>query len=181
MSNVGNVDAALTTWEEFLQLPDTENGTHYELHDGEVVAVPPPKPNHIFIQSVLVEWLTSTAQGRGRAASEFPYRPAPNLQFWYADVAYVPREDWLLMRADEYPVYAPPLVIEVLSPSNTPEKIHRQRVAAFSGGTSEFWVVDPAAYTVEVSLPGNPPRIYRTDETIPVIGTFFPVSILFEH
>jgi hypothetical protein len=80
MSNVGNVDAALTTWEEFLQLPDTENGTHYELHDGEVVAVPPPKPNHIFIQSVLVEWLTNTAQGRGRAASEFPYRPAPNLQ-----------------------------------------------------------------------------------------------------
>jgi hypothetical protein len=85
-SNVGNVGAALTTWEAFLRLPDAENGTHYELHNGEVVVVPPPKPNYIYIQSLLVEWLTSTAQGRGCAASEFPYRPAPNLQFWYANV-----------------------------------------------------------------------------------------------
>ena len=90
MSNVG---AALTSWEEFLQLADAENGIHHELHNGEVVVVPPPKPTHIYIQSLLVEWLTSAAQGRGRAISEFPYRPAPNLQFWYADVAHVPSED----------------------------------------------------------------------------------------
>jgi hypothetical protein len=45
--------------------------------------------------------------------------------------------------------YAPPLVIEVLSPLNKSEEIHRQRAAAFSGGTREFWVVDLAARTVE--------------------------------
>ena len=41
MSKIGT---ALTTWEEFLELPDSdENGElRYELHDGEVVLVPPP-------------------------------------------------------------------------------------------------------------------------------------------
>ena len=38
MSGVGS---ALTTWEEFVQLPDEAEGMHYELHDGEVVIVPP--------------------------------------------------------------------------------------------------------------------------------------------
>ena len=46
MSTV-TVGTALTTWEEFVQLPDeewdNENGTHLELHDGEVVVVAPPK------------------------------------------------------------------------------------------------------------------------------------------
>ena len=99
---------------------------------------------------------------------EFPYRPAPNLQFWRADVAYIPNEHLRLMETDEYLIYAPPLIIEVLSPSNRPGKINRQRIAAFSGGTREFWVVDPVRRTVEVSLPGKPSRVYGEHEEIPV-------------
>jgi Uma2 family endonuclease len=180
MSTVGT---ALTTWEEFLQLPDGEDGTHYELHDGEVIVVPPPKPIHVYIQSLLVEWLTTAAEGRGRAAQEFPYRPAINLQFWYADVAYLPHEDWEAMRSQNYPVYAPPLIIEVLSPSNRLSKIQRQRIAAFSAGTREFWVVDPNGQTVEVSSPGAPSRLYGVGETVPVavLASAFAVSKLFQQ
>src|ERR1017187_1573992 len=180
MSTVG---AALTTWKEFLQLPDHEDGTHYELHNGELFVVPPPQPIHVYIQSLLVEWLTTAAQGRGRAHAEFPYRPAANLQFWRTDVAYLPNDDWRAMRTNEYPVYAPPLVIEVLSPSNRAAKIQRQRVAAFSGGAQEFWVVDPIGRTVEVSLPGNASRIYSLQESVPVTvlpGVFLPVRTIFE-
>jgi Uma2 family endonuclease len=174
---------ALTTWDEFRELPDGADGAHFELHDGEVVEVPPPKPNHVYIQSLLVEWLTAAAQGRGRAAQEFPYRPAANLQFWHADVAYVPREDWQAMRGQEYPVYAPPLIVEVLSPSNRPGEIQRQRVAAFSAGTREFWVVDPESLTVEVSLPGRLSQVFGAGETVPVCvlpGVAFRVAALFE-
>jgi len=173
----------LTTWEEFLQLPDEEDATHHELHDGEVVVVSLPRPLDVYMQSLLVQWLTSAAQGMGGAHAEFPYRPATNLQFWHADVAYLPNEDWRAMRTNEYPVYAPPLVIEVLSPSNRPEKIQRKRVAAFSAGTREFWVVDPIGRTVEVSLPGNASRIYGAQESVPVAvlpGVFLPVRIIFE-
>jgi Uma2 family endonuclease len=180
MSTVGS---ALITWEEFLKLQDPENGKRYELHDGELVLVPPARPIHIYIQQVLVHWLTSAAEGRGSAAMEFPYRPAANLQFWYADVAYLPHEDWQLMRSREYSVYAPPLIIEVLSTSNRPEKLRDQRIRAFSCGTREFWIVNPDKQTIEVWVPGSPSRIYGVEETIPVIvlpGAAFPVSKLFE-
>src|SRR5258708_1842743 len=181
MSTVG---VALTTWEEFVELPDPEDGARYELHDGEVVVVPPPKPVHVWIQHLLVRWFHSQAQGRGYAASEFPYRPTTNLQFWYADVAYLPIEDWRAMQTNEYLVYSPPLVIEVLSPSNRPGKIQRQRIAAFSGGTKEFWVIDPTARTIEVSVPGATSRIYKEDDSVPVgvlPGVLLPVRMVFEE
>jgi Uma2 family endonuclease len=180
MSTVGS---ALVTWEEFLQMEDPEDGKRYELHDGEVVLVPPARPIHIYIQRVLAKWLTGAAEGRGDAMSEFPYRPAANLQFWYADVAYLSNEDWEIMRSQEYSVYPPPLIVEVLSPSNGPGKIQRQRVAALSAGTREFWVVNTDKRTIEVWVPGSPARIYSAEETIPVTilpGAAFPVAKLFQ-
>jgi Uma2 family endonuclease len=180
MSTAGT---ALTTWEEFVQIPDEEEGMRYELHDGEVVVVLPPKPLHVVIQILMAEWLTIAAQGLGRAAMEFSYRPAANLQFWRADVAYIPNEDLDVMWTSEYLVYSPPLIIEVLSPSNRPAKTKRQRLVAFSAGTREFWVIDPIRRTIEVSLPGKPSRIYTVEETIPISvlpGANFPVRILFK-
>ena len=165
---MGTVETALTTWEDFLQLPDDEGGNRYELQDGEVVKVPPPLPIHVYIQMGMVEWLTLAATGRGKAAMEFPYRPAANLQFWYADIAYVPNEDCMTMGGHDYPIYAPPLIIEVLSPSNRAKKIQRQRVAAFACGTREFWVMDLDRRTVEVSLPGKPSHIYAAGESVPI-------------
>lgn len=47
------------------------------------------------------------------------------------------------MPDDEYPVYAPAIIIEVVSPSNTPAKMMRQKIVAMSAGTREFWIVDP--------------------------------------
>jgi Uma2 family endonuclease len=176
------IGTRLTPWEEFLELPDAEDRSHYELPDGEVAVVPPSGPIHIYIQYFLARWLTAAAEGRGGAMAEFPYRPAPNLQFWYADVAYLPNEDWQAMRRLDYLVYVPPLVIEVLSSSNRALKIGRQRIAAFSGGTQEFWVVDPDRKTVEVSLPGLPSRIYGADDRLPVNvlqGATFPVTDVF--
>ncbi len=88
--------AVLTAWEDFLQLPDPEEEvSHYELHDGEVVLVPHPRPIHVV-------------------------------------------------------------------------KIERQRLAAFAGGTREFWVIDPLSRTIEVSIPGQASRIYAADEDVPL-------------
>jgi Uma2 family endonuclease len=178
MSTAG---AALTTFEEFAEL-DAEEGTHLELQDGEVVVVPPPKPVHTYREMVLAQWLKAAARNEGVAAQEFPYRPTPNLQYWYANVAYLPNEDWQAMRSEEYIVYAPPLIIEVLSPSNRPAKLERQRLAAFSGGTREFWGVDPKNRAIEVFVVGKPPRVYGLTEKIPVTvlaGVRFPVRELF--
>ena len=69
------------------------------------------------------------------------------------------------MPPDEYRVYAPPLIIEVRSPSNRPAKLSRQRIVALSAGTREFWVVDIDSNSVEVTgLTGN--RVYGSGENI---------------
>jgi Uma2 family endonuclease len=174
--------AALTTWDEFVALPDTDAGVHRELHDGEVIEMPPARAFHFYVQNLLTRWLTEAARGAGWAAAEFPYRPAANLQFWYADVGYMPAEDWERLRAKDYPVCAPALVIEVLSPSNQPAKLARQRIAAFSAGTREFWAVDLENRTVEVSLPGAASRSFGENDAVPVAvlpGALFPVALLF--
>ena len=155
----------LVTWEDFLRLPDRpETGKRYELQDGEIIIVPPARPLHIKLQKRIERLLETAASDRGVVTTEFPYRPVLNLQYWFADVAYIPQADWDALPPDEYPVYAPPLIVEVLSPSNNPAKVNRQRIVA---GTEEFWVVDAERYTVLVTdLDGS--KIYSCGDTIPL-------------
>jgi Uma2 family endonuclease len=162
---------SLVTWADFLRLPERpETCKRYELHDGELVLVPPARPIHIKLQKRIESLLESVARGLGVVTLEFPYRPFPNLQYWFADVAYIPQSDWDAMPADEYPVYAPPLIVEVLSPSNTASKVNRQRVIAMSAGTLEFWVVDGESRTVHIS-DSSGVRTYSAGDLIP-IGLF---------
>ena len=170
------------TWAEFLQLPERpEAGKRYELHDGEAVLVPPARPLHIKLQKRIERLLESLAGDRGVVATEFPYRPVPNLQYWFADVAYIPKADWDGLPPDDYPIYAPPLVVEVLSPSNTAAKINRQRVLAMSAGTGEFWVVDADRRTVQVTDLRSA-AIYAVGDSIPLTlfdGLRIPVEDIF--
>lgn len=168
---------SLVSWSEFQQLPERpESAQRYELHDGEVVAVPPAKPIHIKIQRRIEKLLESIVGDWGVVTKEFPYRPQPNLQFWVSDVACLSQAHWDSMPSDEYPVFAPPLVIEVLSPSNTPAKTSRQRIVALSSGTEEFWVVDPIGRSVTVTRPSGT-TLYRAGDMNSVLHFETPVSV----
>ena len=165
---MSSLTQSLVTWQEFLRLPERpETGKRYELHDGEVALVPPARPIHIKIQKQIERLLEQVAGDRGVVTTEFPYRPVPNLQFWFADVAYIPKADWDALPPHEYPVYAPPLIIEVLSPSNTAAKLARQRIVAMSAGTQEFWVVDSEARSVLVTSVTET-REYAMGSSIPL-------------
>ena len=61
--------------------------------------------------------------------------------------------------------YAPPLIVEVLSPSNTPAKIERQRIVAMSAGTQEFWVVDREHRAVHITN-ATGTRLYAVGDSI---------------
>ena len=129
--------------------------------------MPPPRPRHLKLQTRVERLLQGIAGDRGVVRIEFPYRPVHNLQYWIADVAYIPLADWDAMPPDQYPVYAPPLIIEVLSPSNTPAKLNRQRIVAMSGGTQEFRVLDADTLTVQVTgLTGT--KVYTVGDVIPL-------------
>lgn len=128
-----------------------------------------------------VEQLLEAAAGkRGIVYIEFPYRPLRNLQYWIADVAYIPKADWDALPHNEYPVYAPPLIVEVLSPSNTAVKLNRQMIVALSAGTQEFWVVDPAEQSIRVTALGAT-TVCGANEVIQsaVIGGSIPVRDMF--
>jgi len=160
---------SLVTWEEFLHLPErSEQGKRYELHDGEVVVRPPARPLHLKLQKRIEQLLEASAANRGVVATECPYRPHRNLQYWIADVAYVPQADWDALPPNEYPVYAPPLIVEVLSPSNTTVKLNRQMIVALSAGAQEFWVVDPNDRTVRVTARDTSIRTGRYDSSCDV-------------
>lgn len=68
---------------------------------------------------------------------------------------------------DEYPIYSPALIVEVLSPSNTAVKLNRQRISAMSAGTEEFWIVDPEERTVFVTILSGA-RTYVAGEAVQV-------------
>ena len=159
---------SFVTWADFLRLPERPaTGKRYELHDGEVIVVPPARPLHIKLQKRIERLLEDLAGERGVVTIEFPYRPVLNLQYWFADVAYVLRADWDALPPNDYPVFAPALIVEVLSPSNTPAKVNRQRIVAMSAGTQEFWVVDWDKRTVQVTgLSGT--VVYAAGDMIPV-------------
>jgi Uma2 family endonuclease len=173
----------LVTWTDFTRLPERpETGKRYELHDGEVVIAPPACPLHIKLQKRIEQLLESVAGELGIVTIEFPYRPVLNLQYWFADVAYVKRADWDAMPPNDYPIYAPPLIVEVLSPSKTPAKVNRQRIVAMSAGTEEFWVVDPERKTVQITS-GSATRVYVDSETITLAmfgGLGLPVDRIFQ-
>ena len=57
--------------------------------------------------------------------------------------------------------------MEVLSPSNTPAKVNRQRIVALSAGTAEFWVVDAERRTVQVTDLGGS-KMYSGGDAVPV-------------
>jgi len=140
-----------------------------------------PRSGGLKLQKRIERLLESLSGDRGVVATEFLYRPALNLQYWFADVAYIPKADWDALPADEYPVYAPLLIVEVRSPSNTAAKIDRQRMLAMSAGTTEFWVVDAGRRTVHVTNLRDA-ATYTAGDFIPVTafdGGHIPVEAVF--
>jgi Uma2 family endonuclease len=96
----------------------------------------------------------------------------------------VPNEDSLGLRGDNYPIYSPPLIVEVPSPSNRRSKIDAQRNAAFAAGTQEFWIVDTVERSIQVYFPDDQERIYNFADSVPVAvlpGHSLPVAALFEE
>jgi Uma2 family endonuclease len=174
---MSSLATALVTFEEFMRLPDPADGERYELHNGEVVLVPAARPAHIAAQGSIADLLGAMKQFGFVVQLEYPYRPTANYQFWYADVALYPADVRAEMFSwDQYKTYAPPLMVEVLSPSNTASKIAEQRIACMSNGTREFWVVDVANRTVHVTDDTGAVRLYRSGESINVLG-LMPIDI----
>jgi Uma2 family endonuclease len=128
----------MLTVSEFALLAQPTGSVRQELHHGEVVQLPPVKKIHIRIQKRLVALLEKTLGSSGFGVDkEFPFRPLEEHEVWVADVAVFRLAQWEQTADDDYFQGVPPIVIEVLSPSNTAsEMLAREEVCAMADGNS---------------------------------------------
>ena len=158
-----SVHVGLLTVEEFLKLPEPQEG-YTELHHGEVVVMPPPKRGHQRIQRRILALLTKLAGKDGIAETEIAFRPLPEHEVWVADVGFVSAKRDQATADDEYLKGSPNLVVEVLSPSNTVDEISEKMSLCMDTGCSSFWVVDPKRKRVSVTE-GDVTRHYGPSAT----------------
>ena len=146
-------------------LPD--DGTRYEIIDGELYMSTQPHYHHQFvcteIAGQLREWAKQTGAGRVIAAPGVIFAGdndvAPDV-VWLSDQRLA-----IALREDGHFHDAPELIIEVLSPGSANEK--RDRVAKLQlysrQGVDEYWIIDWRSRSVEVYR--------RHDEVLELVAT----------
>jgi Uma2 family endonuclease len=138
------------TYDDWARLPD--DGTRYEVIDGELFMTPPPATPHQFSIANLLNAMTSFVRPKrlGWIVSSpigvrLPNQPVP----LEPDIVFISAARKSIIE-EKYIEGVPDLVVEVLSPSNwiydRKEKFNVYKIA----GVPEYWIVDYRAKTVEV-------------------------------
>lgn len=174
----------MTTVAEFERLPETGD-CRYELQRGELVVLVPSILRHTLVQHKIALLLQHAAAEAGTAEAgtafvELGFRPLPEYEFRYADVAWASKQRSEAQDPNSYFRGAPELVVEVLSPSNTvAEMIDKEKLCLENGGR-EFWVVDIDHRLVRVSTPDGHTVTYKDGQEIPLLfGGKLAVNAIF--
>ena len=138
------------TEEEYFALPDTNR--FMELSEGNLIM--PPHPTHTHQHTVLRLAAAMYAFAQSQGLGTIQVAPMP-VRLWPGkirepDIIFVAREH--SDRIGEQ-FYGPPdMVVEVLSPGTWRVDRREKMVEYAQAGISEYWIVDPAARTVEVFI-----------------------------
>ena len=174
----------LLTAEDLLALPDHQRG---ELIEGVLRPMPPANFDHFNDTGRLILRVGAfvEAHGLGVVGAEGGFRLRRDPDTVLApDVAYV-RQERLPPPGQRagFPDLAPDLVVEVLSPSNTPAEVARKVAIYLAAGTELVWVVDRPRQSVTVHRAGRPQRtlglgdVLEGEDVLPGFG--LPLAELF--
>ncbi len=166
--------AGLMTAEEFCEFacrPENED-RFFELDAGQLVETPMPMILHGVVCS-LVGFLLGTHSRRtsfGLVATNNPgviLGRAPDT-VRCPDVAYYgDRPSWRELLAEQgCSASRPLLAVEVLSPSDRPDRIARKVAQYHAGGVKLVWVIDPSAREVTVYRSFENLTIFRLDDLL---------------
>jgi len=138
------------TWSyaDLATLPD--DGTRYEIIDGELYEMPAPTSAHAVAIIELISLLLPLVKRLGGRLLTAPLDVffagadpvQPDLVVFFPD-----GRARLVRRGVEGP---PDLLIEVLSPSNRAHDQVRKRALYAGAGVREYWIVDPDAASIEI-------------------------------
>ncbi len=173
----------LLTWEQFEQLPD--DAMHYELLDGELITLPPPKSGHSTIAHTIRDALSPYVieRGLGRVYVEAGYRLSTDPGTWVQpDVSFLRAERLSSTRQDQYFEGAPDLAVEVISPSESAHDVNRKTRKMLAAGARAVWVVYPETREAHISRNGSAQALTERDtisEPDLFPGWQFPVAKFF--
>ncbi|MDD9955361.1 MAG: Uma2 family endonuclease [Anaerolineaceae bacterium] len=121
-----------------------------------------PDKIHSFVQSEILFqlklWLRNSGLPDYNAGAELMHR----LEEWICqpDVALVRSE------AEDYPLAAPLLAVEVRSQSNTWREMRAKAARYLEYGSAMVWLVDPRRQTLELHLSDAAPQMLSGDDVI---------------
>ena len=163
-----------------------EDGRRYELFDGEVFVVPAPLPKHQVVTLRIAEMLARHARDRGGFAVASPIDIVfSEFDVLQPDVIYFSPARLHLVDLNRVIRDAPDLCVEVLSPSTAVTDRGKKMQMFARYGVREYWIVDPAAQTVEVyelGLDGYESRAKATGNVVVsavVPDLVFPAKSIF--
>ncbi|MGB3493501.1 MAG: Uma2 family endonuclease [Elainellaceae cyanobacterium] len=182
-----STESKIWTDEEFMAL--SNDGQRYELVDGELVDMGNSGMEHGYVACILTIVLggyirahklgvmcdSSTAfslKGGNKRSPDFSFVVKNRLQ----GLSRPPRGFFQ---------GSPDLAVEILSPSNTVEEIHRKIVEYFENETRLIWVIHPDEKYVLVYHSPEPDRFLRPQDTLDgeevVPGFSMAIAELFEE
>lgn len=138
------------TVEEYLLLPEREDGRRTELIDGEVVVTPQPSVSHgghhVLLIWALVDWYRK-APGRARISAPIDVTLAPDDVFAPDIVIFEPDATVNERgRLEDLPL----ICVEIRSPSTWRYDIGRKKSMYEANGLPELWLVDGFGHVVLV-------------------------------
>ena len=175
----------LLTAEEFYVFCCKNDG-RYELVDGEVVDLAPPNDEHGEIAANVgagfINYSRRRGVGRARVETGYTLRTGPDTVRG-PDVSFVfhPR---LEGRGSGFPVGAPDIAVEIVSPSDTAAEVARKVAEYLAAGSQRVWVVYPAGRRVVIHRADGSVISYSGDNVITdeelLPGFSLPLSEIFE-
>jgi Uma2 family endonuclease len=133
-----------------------EDGRRYELYDGEVLVVPSPLPYHQVVALNIVELLRRHTATRGGVTLAAPLDIVfSEYDVVQPDVVFFTARRRQLVEMDRAIRHAPDIAVEVLSPSTAATDRGRKMQMFARYGIPEYWIVDPAARTLEIFALGE--------------------------
>lgn len=163
------------TEEEFLALPD--DGVRRWFIDGEVwimdggMTTRSWKHSEIMITVgfYLLQWLKTQPLPRGKiVGGEAGFRIQANpKQVVGIDVAYIdPELAASLTESQKIIPGVPTLAVEILSTSDSPERVNEKIEVYREAGVKLLWIIDPHLRTITVLEQGKAPIMFNHEQTI---------------
>ncbi|MBD2777390.1 Uma2 family endonuclease [Iningainema tapete] len=159
-----------TTLEEFLKLPYIDESPAWEYINTEAVQKPMGGGKHSLLQKRLVAAIDAVGSN---------YEAFPELRCTFGNRSVVP--DVTIIATNQIPVdesgditntgieFAPPWVIEILSPNQSQTKVTGNILHCMKYGSQLGWLIDPSERSVLVYQRDRLPDLLAGADVLPVL------------